>query len=116
MVGFTLAIEVVIDDVVARCHGRGDAGHLIELAHIVRQVRIVGDALPVAFEQREIGDVEAHQSREQAPVRLGDLIADQIALARQPRLEPVECREKPVIGFVIGRLDLGEAGRGTRRY
>ena len=102
--------RVVVDDVVARLHRRGDARHVVELEHVVLQVRIVGDALLVALEDREIGDVEAQQRREQPPVGLGDLLADQIALLGQPRLQLVERGEQPVVGRLVGVLRLGEAG------
>src|SRR3954471_10298248 len=42
--------RVITNHVVARLHGRGDARHRVELAHVVRQVGIVGDAFPVALE------------------------------------------------------------------
>src|SRR6266446_1313250 len=48
----------VAEDVVARPHGRGDARHLIKLAHVIGEIRIVGDPLPVAFEQRKIRHIE----------------------------------------------------------
>src|SRR6202040_4450248 len=53
----------VVDDVITRLHGRGDARHQIKLAHIVQEIGIVGDAPLVAFEQREISDVETNKSR-----------------------------------------------------
>jgi len=104
-----LADRPVIDHVVARLDGRGDAGDLVELAHIVEQVRIVGDALAIALEQREIRHVEAHERRKQAPVGLGDLSADQVALPAEPRLQLVEGREQRVIGRLVRLLRAGEA-------
>ena len=101
--------RIIAHDVVARLDRLGDARHRVKLAHIVQQVRKVGDAVPVALEQREIGDVEAHQGREQPPVRLGDLVADQITLAGEPRLDVVERGEQRVVGFLVGRLRFGEA-------
>src|SRR5262249_16251328 len=38
----------VIDDVVARLHRLGDARHLVELAHVVCEIGVVGDPLLVA--------------------------------------------------------------------
>src|SRR5262245_12316201 len=99
----------IIDHVVARRHRLGDAGQRIELAHVVREVGVVGDALPVAAEQREISDVEAHQRRKQAPVGLGDAAAGAVGLAREPGLELVEGGEQRVVGGLVGGLRLGEA-------
>ena len=106
----------VIDHVVARLDGRGDARDLVELAHVVEQVRVVGDALPVAFEQREIRDVEAHQRRKQPPVGLGDLPPDQIALAAEPRLELVEDRltSSPVMPCCNFCMTMGKLPYGWR--
>ena len=47
-----------------------DPGHLIELAQVTRQVRIVGDAAPVALEVAHLVGVKTQQRREQPPVRL----------------------------------------------
>lgn len=80
----------IIDHVVARLHRGGDARDEVQLAHVVQQVRIVGDAPLVAFEQGEISDVETNQRREQTPIGLGDLPAHQISLPAQPRFEVVE--------------------------
>src|SRR6266498_6017253 len=35
----------IIDHVIARLHRLGDAGHLIKLAHVIREIGIVSDAL-----------------------------------------------------------------------
>src|SRR5262245_21665543 len=99
----------IVDHVIARRHRLGDAGQRVELAHVVGEVGVVGDALPVAAEQREIGDVEAHQRREQPPVGFGDAAAGEISLAREPGLELVEGGEQRVVGGLVGGLRLGEA-------
>jgi len=83
----------VIDDLVARLYRRRDAGNLIKLAHIIQKIGIIGDTLLVAFEQGKVGDIESHQRREQAPIRFGNLPADQIALPAEPRFKLVECCE-----------------------
>src|SRR5471030_21494 len=41
--------------------GLGNARHLIKLAYVIRQIRIVGNAAPVAFEVRIIHGVETDQ-------------------------------------------------------
>jgi hypothetical protein len=66
---------------VINAHRRGDAGHLIELAQIVREIWVIDDAAEVAFEVAVIDRVEANKRREQPPVRLGDDRARDIALA-----------------------------------
>src|SRR5262245_39820850 len=42
----------IIDDVVARLHGLGDAGHLVEVAHVVCEIGVIGDPFLVASKQR----------------------------------------------------------------
>ena len=88
----------------------GNARHLIEVAQIVGQVRIVGDPPEIAFEVSDIDRVEADERREQPPVGLGDAVADQIALAGQPLFELVERGEKLPERLLIGFLRRREAG------
>src|SRR2546422_197859 len=57
-----------------------------------------------------IGGVEAHQSRETAPVCLGQRVPDQVALAREALLERVQPREDLLHRFVVARLSRREAG------
>ena len=90
-VHLALAAVIVPLDVID-VHGLGDARHLIEIAQIVRQVRIVDDAPQVALEVAVIDRVEADQRREQPPVGLGQARAGEIALPRQPPLQLVERR------------------------
>ena len=87
----------VIDDVIARLHRRCNSRQLVQFSHVVGKVRIIRDALPVAFEKREISHVEANQRREQTPVRFGQLAPDQIALPSQPGLKLVQRRKQRVI-------------------
>ena len=108
-VGLTRADRVVAHDVIARLDGLGDARDRIEFTHVVQEIWIIGDPVPVAFEQREIGNVETHQRGEQPPVGLGDLIADQIALASEPGLDLIERGKQRVVGFVVGGLRAGKA-------
>src|SRR5262249_20900523 len=42
----------IIDDVIARLYGLGDARHLVELAHVVCEIGVVGDPFLVASNQR----------------------------------------------------------------
>ena len=66
--------HVIVPLDVIHVHGLGDARHLIEVAQIVRQVRIVGDAAQVAFEVAVIDRVEADERGEQPPVGLGQRV------------------------------------------
>src|SRR6185503_14896204 len=71
-VHLALAPVIVMLDLI-EAHHLGDAGHLVEIAQVVRQVRILVDVPPVAFEVRIVDGVEADQRHEEAPVGLGDL-------------------------------------------
>src|SRR5262249_54583980 len=90
-------------------YGLGDAGHLVEVAHVVCEIGVVGDPFLVASKQRKIGDVEAHQRGKQTPIGLGNCPAEQVALARQSRFELVEGGEQRVVGGFVGGLRLREA-------
>lgn len=86
--GFVAAVIMRLD--VQHVHGPGHIRHLIEIAGIVGQVRIVGNALPVAFEMPDINRIEAQQGGEQPPVRLGNPIAREIALPAETLFQLVE--------------------------
>src|SRR6266550_8907666 len=73
--------HVIVPLDVIHVHGRGDAGPLIKIAQIIRQVRIIRDAAQIALEVADIDRIEAHQRGEQSPVRLGDARSAEIALA-----------------------------------
>src|SRR5690606_3342473 len=98
-----VALVVVALDVL-EVDGVGDAGNLVELAQVARQVREVGDAPAIALEVAVVDRIEAHQRREQAPVRLGDAIADQVALSGEPSIELVERCEQLLEGLRVGGL------------
>src|SRR5690625_7820967 len=53
--------------------------------------------------------VETHEGREEAHVRLGEVLAHQIGASRQAVLEPVERGPQPVICGVIGPLRSGKS-------
>jgi hypothetical protein len=72
--------RIIVGLDVIQVHRLGDARHLIQLAHIVRQVGIVFDAADVAFEVAVINGIEADERGEQAPVGFGQCRADEIAL------------------------------------
>ena len=73
--GFMAAVIVRFD--VVHEHRFCDAGILVEVADIGCQVRIIDQALQVAFEMADIDRVETHQCGEQPPVGLGQRIARQ---------------------------------------
>src|SRR3546814_210299 len=90
-------------------HGRGDARQLEEVAREAPEARVVLDPPDVAFEVPVIDLVEADQGCEQPDIRLCELVAGDVALARKLRVEPVERLEHPRHGLVIGGLAGGEA-------
>jgi hypothetical protein len=59
--------RVVIDHVITGLRGGGYPRHRIQLAHVIRETGIVRDALLVALEDREIGDIEAHEHGVEPP-------------------------------------------------
>ena len=63
---FMTDVIVLLDMI--KTHGRCDAGLLVEVPHITRQVRIVGQPFEVAFEVPDIDRVESHQRGKQPPV------------------------------------------------
>ena len=69
----------------------------------------------IALEVAVIDGVEAHQRGEQPPVGLGDALADQIALPREPLLQRVQRREQLAERFLVGGLAWSRSPRGRRR-
>src|SRR3546814_15882852 len=65
---------------------RGHAGLLVEVAQVVPQARVVGQAPDVALEMPVIDGIEAQQRGEQAPVGLGLALAHQVADRKSTRL------------------------------
>src|SRR3954471_17388961 len=68
----------------------GDARRLIELAQVIRQVWKLIEPAQIAFVADVVAGIEANETREQPPARLGLGVADEIALLRQPLLQPVQ--------------------------
>src|SRR5262249_27068240 len=85
--------RIVIDHVVTWLYRRDYSRHLVELPHIIRQIRRVGDSILIAIEKRKIGHIEADLRRKQSQVSLGELTAHEVAPAGQPLLQLVEGRE-----------------------
>src|SRR5262249_37306547 len=89
--------------------GVGDPRHLKNLARIIRQVVIVCEPAPVALEVAVIDSAEPHEGRKQPEIRLGETVADEIALAAEPLFEAVERREELAERLLVGALGPGKA-------
>ena len=70
--------------------GLRNARDLIEIAHIVRQIREFIDVPPVALEVRVIDGIEAYQSAKQPPVGFRDRVSNKVAVLRQDLFELIE--------------------------
>ena len=102
-------IDVGVHDVVVlldldEVDGVAEAGRLEQVPRVGPQHRHLGELVPVALEVAVVDGVEAGQRGEQPDVGLGDGVADQIPLVRQPLGQPVKRGEQPVVGFVVGLL------------
>ena len=75
--------KIVILDMV-HVHRLRYTRHLIQIPCISPQIGIVYQAFFVGFEMVIVHRIKANKRREQTPVRLRDLIADQVALRSQP--------------------------------
>ena len=108
-VHLALTPVIVVFDLI-EAHRLGNAGHLVEVAQVVRQVRILVYVPPVAFEVRIVDGVEADQRHEEAPVGLGNLRSGEIAALSEELLHVVERVEQVAEGLLVGGLRGGEAG------
>ena len=110
-IGLSVRVRAVVVPLdVIHVDGLGDAGVLVQLAQVARELRVVDDAAQVALEVADVHGVEAHERREQAPVRLGDRVAHQVAARREARVELVERVEEPAERALVGGLRAREAG------
>jgi len=91
-------------------YGLSNTRHLVEVAHIIRQVRKFRNVPPIALEVRVVDRIKAYQSAEQPPVRLRDGVSDQVTVLRQDLLNLVERVEDIAKGLLVGRLGGGKAG------
>ena len=91
-------------------HGFGDAGHLIKIAQVTRQFRIVRNSTLVALEMADIHRVETHQRCKETPIRLRQTISNQETLRPQTFFEEIQGFEQFDKGFLVGFLRGGEAG------
>src|SRR6185437_3363426 len=88
----------------------GHAGCPVKGARVIPQCRILVDVAQVAFEMAVMDGIEAHQGREEPPIRLGGAVADEMALPPEARLDPIERAEERRNRLLIGLLARGEAG------
>ena len=67
---------------VVHAHRTRHAGNLEKIAGVAPQIGVIRQATPIAFEMTVVNRIEAHQGREQTPVRLGDALAKEITSGR----------------------------------
>src|SRR3569833_1226311 len=79
-----------------------DSRNLVQLARVAPQRRIIDEAAHVALEVAVINRVKADQRGEQAPVGFRNEVAQQVTLAAQPLLQPVEGLENLARGGLVG--------------
>ena len=87
--------DVVVPLDLVEVDGVAEARRLEQVAGVGPQHRVLGELVPVALEVAVIDGVEAHQRGEEPDVGLGDGVADQVALARQPLARASETAEEP---------------------
>src|SRR5690554_5053632 len=75
-----MATIIMIADMI-HPHGVGDARELVNPPRMRVEVRIIGDALQVAFEMRDVDRIEAHERRKEADIGLGERVFDEVALS-----------------------------------
>ena len=86
------AVVVVLD--VHHVHGVRNPRHLVELAEVAREVRVVGDSAQVALEVADVHRIEAYERGEEPPVGLRDAVPDEVALPGEPLFDCIESRKE----------------------
>lgn len=94
---------------VAEIHGLGYSRLLVQVFQITPQVRVVQDAPEVALEVAVIDGVEAHQGREEGPIRLGNALPAEVASFGENSFPAVESVKELGNGLVVGVLRSDEA-------
>src|ERR1035437_3060787 len=112
--GETRRVDVLVHDVVmlldlAEVDRVAEAGGLEQVARIRPQHRHLAELAPVALEVPVVDGIEPGQGRKQPHVGLGERVADQVSLRRQPVAEPVQPGEQSFICSVVRLLRSGEA-------
>ena len=92
-----LVAHVIVPGDMVEIHRLRHAGHLVELARIAPEVRIVDQPPAVALEVAVIDRVEAEERGREPPVRLGQPVAHQVAAAAPaaPRASRASRRPPP---------------------
>src|SRR6187399_3033388 len=80
-----VALVVVMSDVI-QMYRAPDGGHLVQIACVRGERRVVCQATQVAFEVAVVGSVKTNQRDEQPYVSLGEAISAQVALRREASL------------------------------
>src|SRR5690606_21539151 len=101
------AVVVRFDD--RHAYRLRDARYLVEIPDVAGEVRIIDDPASIALEMAVIDRVEAHERREQPPVRLGDPRAREVAAGPEPIVEFVERVEQRDGGLLVRLLRRREA-------
>ncbi len=73
-----MAPEVVRLNMLEIC-GFGNPWNLVQLLQVVEEVWILTDSTNVAFEMRDVNNIETHKGGEKSPVRHSDFVADKIS-------------------------------------
>ena len=81
-----------------------DAGQLESSRSKAPEIRIVDEASEVALEVAVIDRIEADERGEQAPVGLGDAVAEQVALFASRASSQSSVSNKRPDRFLVGRL------------
>ena len=100
---------IVVPFYVVHVDRLGDPRHLVKIAQIVRQARVVLDAPQITLEVAEIDGVETHKRCEQPPVGLGRRVTDEVALLAQAALQIVQSCEQGVEGVFVKFLAAAKA-------
>src|SRR5581483_10167493 len=82
----------------------GYTGRLVEVAQVVRQVRVLAETAQVALVADVVAGIETHQAREQPPIGFGLDVAADIALRGKPLLEAIERLEQKLDRTVVSLL------------
>mmetsp|Transcript_20502 Transcript_20502/g.51984 ORF Transcript_20502/g.51984 Transcript_20502/m.51984 type:complete len:228 (-) Transcript_20502:394-1077(-) len=100
--------EVVGLDVV-HVGGAAYARHLVQLPHVVGQVGVVADEVPVGLEVHHVHLVKPDERHVQPDVRLRDAGPSDVALLGKDALAPVQRAEQLPEGLLVRGLLGGEA-------
>src|SRR5262245_47371259 len=95
-----LALVVVTLDV-AQIDSLGNAGGLVEVTQVAREIAVVFYPAQVALEVPEVDRVESHKGREKPPVSFGQFRAREIASRRELVFKPVEGLEQRCDGLLV---------------